>query len=228
MRTPAWLAGLALAGFALGAQAQEPGAGTLFNLVTLAAQAEREIANDLLTATLAAEAEGADPAPLADSVNRTMRRALELAREQRGIKVRSGAYQTYPVYDRNRVARWRVRQELRIESTDFAAATALIGKLQSSLVVSQMALGVSNETRKAAENELVAEAIAAFEERARLARDALKAKSFRIRDLQISGGGPIAPRPMAARAMLAEGAPPAVEPGTTRVVVSASGTVQLQ
>lgn len=217
---PAWLA--------LGAQAQEPAAGAQFNLVTLAAQAEREIANDLLTATLAAEAEGADPGPLADSVNRSMRRALELAREQRGIKVSSGGYQTYPVYDRNRVARWRVRQELRIESADFAAATALIGRLQASLVLSQMALGVSPEARKAAEHALTAEAIAAFEERARIARDALKAKSFRIRDLQISGGGPIAPRPLAARAMLAEGAPPAVEPGTTRVVVTASGTVQLQ
>ena len=65
---------LLLAPLALGAQVPTE---TLFNLVSLNAQAEREIPNDLLTATLAAEAEGADPAQLADGVNRTMQRALE-------------------------------------------------------------------------------------------------------------------------------------------------------
>jgi predicted secreted protein len=200
----------------------------LFNLVTLSAQAEREVANDTLFATLAAEAEGADPAQLADGVNRAMRRALDVARGYGNVRARSGNYQTYPVYDKNRVARWRVRQELRLESADFAAATELIGKLQSSLVLAQLAHGVSGEARKQAENALIAEAIAMFEERARLARDTLKAKGYRLRDLNVSGGGPVPPRPLAMRAMSAEVAAPALEPGSTRIVLTVSGTVQLQ
>lgn len=199
-----------------------------FNLVTLSAQAERDVQNDVLHATLAAEAEGAEPARLADEINTKMRRALETAREARGIKAQSGNYQTYPVYDKGRIVRWRVRQELRLESADFAAATALVGRLQASLVVTRLALGVSGEARRQAEDALVAEAIAAFEERARLARDALRAKGYRIRDLQIGGSGPVVPRPLAARALAAEIAPPVVEGGTTRIVVTVSGTVQLQ
>ena len=77
------------------AAAQAP--ETLFNLVSLNAQAEREVANDLLTAVLAMEAEGADPAQLADGVNRAMQRALATAQGYRGVKVRSGNYQTMPV-----------------------------------------------------------------------------------------------------------------------------------
>ena len=217
---------LLVAPLAVTAQAPE----TLFNLVSLSAQAEREIPNDLLTATLAAEAEGADPAQLADGVNHTMQRALAGALAYKSVKTQSAGYQTIPVYDKNRVARWRVRQELRLESADFAAATELIGKLQSNLMVTGLALSVSGEARRRAENALIAEALAAFDERARVVRDAMKAKGYRVRDLQVSPGG-APPRPvfaMAARAMSSESlAPPAVEAGSTRILVTVSGTIQL-
>lgn len=203
---------------------------TLFNLVSLSAQAEREIPNDLLTATLAAEAEGADPAQLADGINRTMQRALATALAYKSVKAQSAGYQTTPVYEKNRVARWRVRQELRLESGDFAAATELIGKLQATLMVAGLNLSVSGESRRKAENALIADALAAFEERARVVRDALKTKGYRMRDLQVSTGG-APPRPMLsmARQMSAESvAQPAIEPGSTRILVTVSGTVQLQ
>ena len=203
---------------------------TLFNLVSLSAQAEREVANDLLTATLAAEAEGADPAQLSDSVNRTMQRALATASGYKSVKTQSAGYQTNPVYDKNRVVRWRVRQELRLESADFGAATELIGKLQAALMVTGLNLAVSGESRRKAENALVAEAFGAFDERARVVRDAMKAKGYRVKDLQISAGGtPPRPMLMQARALTAESmAPPALEPGSTRIVISVSGSVQLQ
>ena len=211
-----------------GAGAQVP--ETLFNLVSLNAEAEREIPNDLLTATLAAEAEGADPAQLADGVNRTMQRALTTALAYKSVKAQSSAYQTFPVYDKNRVARWRVRQELRLESADFSAATELIGKLQATLMATGLSLSVSNEARRKAENALIPEALASFDERARVVRDAMKAKGYRMRDVQLSSGG-APPRPMLsmARAMSAESvAQPAIEPGSTRILITVSGTIQLQ
>jgi len=219
---------LLLAPLTLAAQAPTE---TLFNLVNLNIQAEREIPNDLLSATLAAEVEGADPAQLADGVNRTMQRALATALAYKAVKTQSAGYQTIPVYDKNRIARWRVRQELRLESADFAAATELIGKLQSTLMVTGLALSVSGEARRKAENALIAEALAAFDERARVVRDAMKAKGYRVRDLQVSPGG-APPRPvfaMAARALSSESmAQPAVEPGSTRILIAVSGTIQLQ
>ena len=222
------LCALLLAPLTLAAQAP---AETLFNLVNLNAQAEREIPNDLLTATLAAEAEGADPAQLADGVNRTMQRALATALAYKSVKTQSAGYQTIPVYDKNRVARWRVRQELRLDSADFAAATELIGKLQSNLTVTGLALSVSGEARRKAENALIAEALTAFDERTRVVRDAMKAKGYRVRDLEVSPGG-APPRPvsaMAARAISRESvAQPAVEPGSARILITVSGTIQLQ
>jgi len=218
---------LALLFVPLGAGAQAP--ETLFNLVSLNAEAEREVPNDLLSATLAAEAEGADPAQLADSVNRAMQRALSTALAVKTVKAQSGRYQTIPVYEKSRVARWRVRQELRLESADFAAATELIGKLQAGLMVTGLNLSVSAEARRKAENALIAEALAAFEERARVVRDTMQVKGYRVRDLQISPTGS-PPRPMLAMAarVLQEAAPPAVEPGSTRILVTVSGTIQLQ
>lgn len=203
---------------------------TLFNLVTLSAQAEREVPNDLLTAVLAAEQEGADPVQLADAVNRTMQRALAVTQAYRSIRARSGNYQSYPVHEKGRIVRWRVRQELRLESSDLAATGELIGKLQASLVVTGMHLSVSAEARRQAENALISEALAAFDDRARVVRDAMKSKGHRVKDVQISGGDQ--PRPMVAlgaRAMASESvAAPALEPGTTRITMSVSGTIQLQ
>jgi len=221
------LALIVLLAGALPATAQAP--ETLFNLVTLSAQAEREVPNDLLSAVLAAEAEGTDTAQLANEINKTMQAALAAAKGARGVNARSGTYQTFPVYDKNRVVRWRARQELRLESADFAAVTALIGKLQSSLVVTGMSLQVAPETRRQAENALIPQALAAFDERARVVRDAMKAKGFRVKDLQISGGEPVRPAFTMARSMASSSvAQPAVEPGSTRIVITVSGTLQLQ
>ena len=218
---------LALAAPLLAAgQAQEP----LFNLVQLQGQAEREVPNDLLTAVLAAEAEGPDPAKLADGINRTMQRALATALEVKSVTTRTGSYQTYPTYDKGRVARWRVRQELRLESSAFAAVTELIGKLQADLVVTGMSFSVSGDARRKAENALIVEAMAAFEERARVVRDAMKAKGYRVHQLQVSPSG-AAVRPMAAmaRGMAMESvAAPAIEPGSSRILITVSGTIQLQ
>ena len=208
------------------AQAQE----SLFNLVTLGAQAEREIPNDLIVATLAAESEGADPAKLADGVNRAMQRSLGTATAVKAVRAQTAAYQTFPVYDKGRIARWRVRQELRLESPDFAATTDLIGKLQADLIVVGLVQTVSGDSRRKAENALIGDALAMFEERARVVRDAMKAKGYRIKELQVSPAG-VPPRPMAlqARALPAESmAAPAIEPGSTRILITVSGTIQLQ
>jgi predicted secreted protein len=223
------VAGIAIALAGAAAHAQDR-AEALFNLVTVSAQAEREVANDTLTAVMAVDSEGSDPVALADAANRAMREALKLAQAYRGVKARALNYQTWPVYDKARIVRWRVRQELRLESREFAQATELIGKLQSALVVSSLSVGLSSEARKQAENSLIAEALAAFHERAEIVREAQKAKGYRIKDLQINAGGGAQPRMYAAQragGAAASVAPPSVEPGASTIQVNINGTVQL-
>jgi predicted secreted protein len=97
-------------------------------------------------------------------------------------------------------------------------------------MVASLAVGLSGEARKQAENGLIAEALAAFHERAAIVRDAQKSKGYRVKELQVGTSG-VQPRYFAApRAAMASAsmAPPAVEPGASLLQVSVSGTIQLQ
>jgi predicted secreted protein len=198
-----------------------------FDLVSFETQVDRDVPNDELAAVLAVELHGPDPAALAGTVNSRMTEALKLAASVPGARARSGNYQTFPRYDRNqRIESWQVSQELVLESRDFAAATALIGRLQDRLVVRSMVVRLSPEARRAAEETLIAEAVAAFHARAERVRAAMKAQGYRIRSLTIgtSSGAP-PPRPFEARAAAQ---PVAVAPGESQVVVTASGSIQLR
>jgi predicted secreted protein len=61
-----------------------------------------------------------------------------------------------------------------------------------------MALSVSPAARKQAENALIPEALAAFEERARVVREAMKARSHRLQNLNVSASGGVTPFPYGA------------------------------
>jgi len=197
------------------------------DVVSFEAQASREVANDQLVAVLAVELHGPDPAALAQTANRRMAEALKVAAAVPAVRARSGNYQTFPRYDRNqRIESWQVSQELRLESADFAAATRLIGKLQETLVVRSMAVQLSTAARRAAEDALIREAIAAFHARAELVRSAMKASGYRVRTLNIgTSGGPPPPRAFEARALAQQAA---VEPGESQVTVTATGSIQLR
>ncbi len=212
------------------AQAQVAGANPRYNVIELAANVQREVANDWMTAQLFVEFNDANPANLANQLNRTVSEGLRIAKEHGAVKVRTGNNQTYPIYGRNnQVQGWRGRAELRLETRDFAAGAALVGKLQATMQLAGMQFAVSPEARQKAENEMLADAIAAFRARAEIAKTALGGKSYRIQRLGLntsSSGAP--PRPML-RAMATEAAmaAPPVEAGESVILVNASGSVEI-
>jgi predicted secreted protein len=216
----------ALAAGASLAGAQEIARPPELDVVSLQAEASREVENDQLVAVLAAEAHGANPAELAETVNRSMAEALKTARAVPAIKLRTGNYQTFPRYKGQRIDGWTAAQELRLESADFTAAARLIGQLQQSLVVRSMTVRLSPEARRAAEDALMSEAIAAFHARADLARKAMKAGSYRVRNIAIGTSGARMAE-LSARAMVSQ-SPVAVEGGVSQVTVTISGSIQLR
>jgi len=219
---------IALAAFSAWAQTPEQ----QFNSVELQAEARREVSNDTLTAVLFAELNDADAAKLASALNRTVNEALAAAKEFKAVRVRSGNNQTYPVYDRQqRLTGWRGRAELRLESRDFQAAAALIGKLQAGMQLGQILFSASAELRKATEDELIAEAIKAFRARADIARSALGARNYKIRRISINAGAAFPPpRPFVARAAAAAESipPPQIEGGASQITVSVTGTIEVE
>src|ERR1700682_4049766 len=115
---------------AVSAAAVEP--PTRYNMVELQAEAQREVQNDLLNATLYVELTDPSPTALANAINKSVNGALHIGKEYKGVRMRSGNNQTYPVYAKGNILQgWRGRAEIRIESKDFEAASGLIGKLQA-------------------------------------------------------------------------------------------------
>ncbi|MBL8383656.1 MAG: SIMPL domain-containing protein [Burkholderiales bacterium] len=219
------------------AQAQPPSVATpaplRYNVVELQVDAQREVGNDLMAATLYVEDNHANPATLAGNLNRALAEAVRLAREQPAVRVRTGNNATYPVYAprTNQLQGWRGRAEVRLETRDFAAGSALIGRLQATMQLAGVAFSVSPEARKAAENELVAEAIAAFRQRAEIVQKAMAGRGYKIQRVALGSSGPPPPRMMmAARAAIAEAAVPAppAEGGVTMLTVTASGAIEIE
>ncbi|HYA19934.1 MAG TPA: SIMPL domain-containing protein [Burkholderiales bacterium] len=200
-----------------------------YNVVELQAEAQRDIQNDWMVASLYAEQSGENPSRVADEVNKIVNEALRVAQDVKTVKVRTEGYQTYPVYGKsNRLETWRVRSAIRLESKDFNAASGLIGKLQSTMRLSSLVFTVSPDARHQAENELIAQAISNFRERADIVKRSLNGRGYKLRKMNINTGA-LFPRPVLARAMAAqEVAAPNLEEGTSQITVVVSGTIELE
>jgi predicted secreted protein len=156
--------------------------------------------------------------------------ALKTAKARAMVEARSGSYRTYPVYNKERIQRWRATQELLLEGSDFAELGSLIGQLQERLQVTSLNFSVSPVRRAAVEDELIAQALDAFKQRAELVRKQLASKGYRIVDVTINtGGGQPVPIMMRAAAMEAASVtPPALEAGTSTLSVNVGGVIELQ
>ncbi len=220
-----------LASFALAAQAQTPAAPPRAGVLTLEAQAANEVAYDVAALTLVTEAEDKDPAQLAQRVNQTLEQAMKIAKAESLVSARSGGYRTFPVTDRDgRIASWRTRAEIVIESREFKVLSALAGRLSSLMQVGGIAFVLSPESRRTEEESLIAQAIARFQSRAQSAAKSFGYAGYSLLEAAVhtQTPGPMPPRPVMRSAMAAESAAVPVEGGRATVTVSVTGSVQLQ
>ena len=203
------------------------------NRASFQVEAVREIANDWTTARLSVIAEGKEPAAIANEVNTAMGKAMAKAKRAKGIDVRSGAYVTQPIYDSGRVVRWQASQELRLEAENVDRLAKLIGELQSdSVLLSGIEFSVRRKTRKALEDELIAEALAAFRQRAELIAKSMQAKEWSLIDVSVGStdGSPhqvMLHQRDSFRKSSAEAVAPNFEAGTSELRVQASGVIEL-
>lgn len=202
---------------------------TLFNVVNLQAEAEREIPNDQMLVVLATEHEGSNAASISQEINRDMQWALEIIRNNKDVISKTGNYQTWPVYNKQTITGWRSSQQVEIKSKNIASLTELVGKLQEKLQVKQMTFSPTDITRKQHENELIEEAMVAFKERVATVGKHMDHKNHRIVNININSGGyqPPVLYERAMKTMAMEVAPsPGVEAGVSKITVNVSGSVQ--
>jgi predicted secreted protein len=141
-----------------------PAIGVDALLVELSSEASRPATNDLMQATVSAEASGASPGDLSAQINQSVAEALSAAKAFPTIKIKTGNTTTYPVHSKQgKIESWRMRSDIVLESSDATVLSGLLGKLQKSLTVTSLIASPSHETRRKAENEAMIDAIALSE-----------------------------------------------------------------
>ncbi|NNE37891.1 MAG: SIMPL domain-containing protein [Gammaproteobacteria bacterium] len=204
----------------------------LFNQIHINAQVERDVENDQLEVSMVVEKQGNRPEDIAYEVNETMQWALEQAEGKSEIEINTRSYQTFPIYKNRLIVGWRATQELLLKSTDITELTDLVGELQERLQVRNMQFSPTRETRVRIENELISEAMEAFRQRADIIKQHMDEDEYRIVNLHVNTGnsGPVMYRDaMVSRAATMDMAmemAPAVEAGTSKVIVTVSGSIQ--
>jgi predicted secreted protein len=215
---------------AFSAESTESGKpATALPTVSLSARAARTVPNDIATASLFVDKEDADAAKASESVTMQVNQAHAVLKEFPELRVKTASHQAYPLWDKNRVTRWRVRHELLVEGADFKALSKAIGAVQPYVQLGGIQFSVSGKLRETTENQLIQEASTAFQKRADLIRQSFGAKSYRLKDIVLQAGEPphFAPMVRAQMAAPAEATPPILEGGNNEISLTISGNVEL-
>lgn len=203
-----------------------------YDRISFRVSATQEVDNDTLVAVMYHERSGQQPTAMADEVNRTIAWAVDLAKKNNAIKVQTLNYRQEPLYEDRRVTAWRVRQSIRLESTDATALSTLIGELQTRLAIASLRYTLSPGVRARIEDVLIARALARFKHRGELIATELGRQDYRIVNLDVatSGGAPapVRMRTVSAMAESASIAPPTLAAGVQSVTVQVAGSIELE
>ena len=210
------------------------------NVVSLSAEASREVLQDRLSITLSVTREGAEAAAVQTQLRQALDTALAEARKavrpNGALDVRTGAFMLSPRYvpkptSGNQISGWQGRAELLIEGSDIAAISQLAGRL-GTMTVARVAFSLSREAREKTEAEVAAQAIGRFKERAETYARHFGFGSYSLREVSVNGGEaggpPVQPvfRAQAMSAKVGDEVQP-VEAGKTTVSVTVAGSIQL-
>jgi predicted secreted protein len=207
-----------------------------YNQVSVRAEVNQEVQRDLMMVTLYSESQNADPAKLAAEITENLNKALGKVRQVKEITLRQGNRNSYPIYDDKgqKITGWRERAELRLESADFATLSKLTGELLGEdMKMGGMDFSISKPARKASEDTLLKDAVAAFKTRAQLVTEALGGSTYKLVNLNLNTSGypqPYARAPvMMMKAARSDAAAPTpdVEAGTAEVSVTADGVIEV-
>lgn len=211
------------------------GSESLYDVYQLSAEAQIDVANDLMSVNLVATATGSDAALLANKINATMGWAVSKLGPFTAIKTKTLDYQTHPQYERNgsRIKGWVASQSIQLETDDFEQAGDAIQVLQERMQVQGMRLKAKADTRERAEEQLINTALESFKRRAKLVQTNMGAQGYRVMNLSINtdGSGHYDRQQdyrRGAVSAMSESSAPAIEAGTSTVTVHLNGQIQLE
>ncbi|AWT49386.1 hypothetical protein DLE54_07620 [Psychrobacter sp. YP14] len=215
------------AAFAQGAQAEPTG----YNQISFNVEANQEVENDEVTATLYKQAQASTPKQLATQLNTAINQALSIAKRYPTVTATTGQQNTYPKYnDDGKIVGWTGTVSVDLKSNDFAKTSELVANLQENLVVQNLQFGVSEKKQKELEKELIKKASLQFKEQAKSLAETWGMSGYQVINVSINTNSGYNPRPMVMmRDASAKAGVPAqsFEGGNSRVAVTANGTIEL-
>ena len=200
-----------------------------YDRVHLSASAQTQIENDTVIATLYAQEEGSDAVQLANLVNKRINEAIVLVKQHDAIKLQTNNYSTSPVYHKNKITGWRVRQSVRLESQDMTLMSGVLGDLQQTLALEGISFAVSPELKNSTDDGLIGEALMVFEKRAKNITQQLGRKNYKIVDINVStSANHFARRNYEVAVMASKVAAPSIEGGEKTIQVTITGQIELE
>jgi predicted secreted protein len=202
--------------------------------LSLSANAQREVPNDEISATLYVQQSNSQAAVLADRLNKITASSLAQGKTYKEVQLSSGSYNTWPSYDKNgKINGWQGRSEIQLKSRNFSQAAELIAKLQQTMLLQGVQFGVSDLARREAEHGMIPEAIASLKSQAEIAAKALGKSVVNIQQLDIGQQNhgfrpPVMMMKAAMAGAEANVAQPDLQPGQSQLQLQVSGKVELK
>ncbi|KWT98461.1 MULTISPECIES: SIMPL domain-containing protein [unclassified Variovorax] len=220
-----------------GAHAAQEGLESQPPTLRLDAAANLEVVEDTAWASLTVEREAREAKDAQRQAAAAFAKVVAQAKETSGLDVRTESFYTGPVYGRDgKIASWRSRGEIRIESKNTSAVAQAAAELGTQARLTGSGFYLSTTARTQAEKGLIRTAVEEFQGKAKVTALALGFPQTEIKEISIgqSGYNTRPPGPMMkSMAMSAEMAsratePLPMEPGKATVSVTVSGAVTLK
>ena len=203
-----------------------------YNQISLEATASAEVDNDTMIVSLYAQEEGSKAASLSDKVNKKINWALQQVKQHAGIKVETESYSTSPVYKKSQIIAWRVKQSIKLESTNMSLMSEVLGQLQQQLKLAGITFDVSRDKREQETQQLIDQALSAYDKRASQIANKLKHDGYKIVTMHVSTTtSPIQSRYRNSAMMMAESSSvvsPKMAAGDRTLSVRVNGTIELK
>lgn len=192
--------------------------------------ASMDVENDRLVATVFTAKKGKKTQDLAEKVNQNIEWGLALADTVESVNAQTLNYSTSPHYDDRKIVAWEVRQSIQLKSADSQALSQLLGQLQEKLQISSIEYRISDERQKQKEDELIAQAIADFKQRAKHITDNMGRKSYKVVRMNISNASSDQPYMMedaSYRGSFSKSAAPPLKAGNQEMTVNIQAEIEL-
>ena len=212
-------------------------------LVTVTAVGTVTAPNDEAQLVFGYEEQGKDKAALASSVNLRLKQGIAaLKKASPNARLSLDSYRTYAVYDeaparaQKRDAQqigWRVSQQVRLVSGDFAALPATVASAQKLLALKSVNFGLSEETTKKLEQRRVEAVYRSLEEQVAFIAGAMRrpVSDGKLESLDF-GSGPVERVTVTgsriSREDLGEVEEPNLQPGETKLELRATAKVRFK